>query len=95
MCGVAAYFSVMASLLPESENSFYDVRMSASCPTPNLKGRCVFVQHLAQNLSGMGSPMSSWAVSSIAIEFTDAGRLPNAPECGNTIKGHLANCFIR
>jgi hypothetical protein len=52
-------FLAMASLLPESENSFYEVRMSASCSTPNLKGRCVFVQHLAQNLSVIGSPTSN------------------------------------
>jgi len=85
----------MACLLPDSKNSFYDVRMSASCPTPKLKGWCVFVQHLAQNLSGMGSPTTRWFVSSMAVEFTDAGRLPNAPECGGiTIKGYLANCFL-
>ena len=47
--------------------------MSAFCPTPNLKGRCVFVKHLAQNLSGMGSPMSSQAVS--AQSLMQAGSL--------------------
>ena len=33
----SAYFSAMASLLPESENSFYKLRMSALCPTPCSK----------------------------------------------------------
>jgi hypothetical protein len=54
---------------------FLRVEDVAARPTPNLEGQRIFVRHMAQNLSGMGGPASSYAAAGIAFEFADVGKV--------------------
>jgi hypothetical protein len=47
---------------------FYRVRLSAPCPTPNLRARVsLFVWVITFDLSGMGNHTSSYATAGIVL----------------------------
>lgn len=82
-----------ASARASRQFNFYKVRVSAQCPIYCMVDLGIFVQHFAQNLSGMGGPTSSKAAARIACKFAGACKLPHLTTHGfNKVKIPWSHC---
>jgi len=66
--GTSVFFRGLAFLFPELQLT--SARISATRPTRNFQGQGIYVQHLTQNLSGIGGSTSSDTTASMVDHLT-------------------------